>query len=203
MGGLPLTGSKGNFLQGAGGMGMTYSGYAYVFEDSKTATCGLGDAKACGSSVGCIETGFFCGSGTTGIKNGGITYGAGIGADLGQMMGTGEGGTSTNTPYTVTGSGITFGLASTSTDWTATTGHNGMQISINTGAGGSYCAIVAAPTEGMNTVPWTSFVQKCTSKTAPGTTFGGMGQQVLSVIFRANAGLAMLPYDFCITSLTI
>jgi hypothetical protein len=89
-------------------MGMTYSGYAYVFQDSHTATCGMADAKACGTSVGCIETGFFCGSGQTGIKNGGVTYGAGIGADLGQMMGTGEGGTSTNTPYTVTGSGITF-----------------------------------------------------------------------------------------------
>jgi hypothetical protein len=195
-------------------MGMTYSGYAYVFEDSKTATCGLGDAKACGTSVGCIDTGFFCGSGTTGIKNGSVTYGAGIGADLGQMMGTGEGGTATNSPYTVTGSGITFGLAFTNTDWSTATGHNGMEISINTGAGGSYCAVLGgtingsgtpppAPTMGMNTVPWSAFYQKCTSKTAPGNTFGGMGQQILSVIFRANAGLAMLPYDFCVTSLTI
>ncbi len=203
-GGLPLTGSKGNYLQGAGGMGMTYSGYAFVFEDSHTETCGVGaDAKACGTSMGCIDTGFFCGAGTTGIKNGGVTYGAGIGADLGQMMGTAEGGTATNMPYTVTGADLVFGLAFTNTDWTATTGHNGMEISINTGAGGSYCAVLATPTMGMNTVPWSMFVQKCTSPSAPGSTFGGMGQGILSVIFRANAGLASLPYDFCITSLTI
>jgi hypothetical protein len=197
---------------------MTYAGYAYVFQDSKTATCGVGaDAKACGTSMGCIEPGFFCGSGTTGIKNGGVTYGAGIGADLGQMAGgaeggTGEGGPATNVGTMASSANLSFGLAWTNTDWSTATGHNGFEISLDSG-GVTYCAILGgtigakpsplpAPTMGMNTVPWSSFVQNCT-KAIPGPAFGGMGQTVLSIIFRANAGLAPLPYDFCITSLSI
>ena len=75
------TGSKGDFLQGMG-----YSGYAFVFRTPRPPAAESG-SKACGTSVGCLETGFFCGSGNDpGVKNGGVTYGAGFGADLGQML---------------------------------------------------------------------------------------------------------------------
>ncbi len=207
MGGLPLTGSKQNFLSGMG-----YSGYAFVFQDSKTASCGTPGGKACGTSTGCLETGFFCGSGMTGIKNGGITYGAGFGADLGQMMGGAsgggeggaaeggateggatEGGTSTNNPVPTTGTGLTYAISATP----ATGPMFGLEITINQGA---YCT---KTTSLSGTIPWSQFVQRCSSPSDAGAPFPATGGMISSVIFRANAGLTAAPYDFCITMLGI
>jgi hypothetical protein len=182
-GGLPLTGSRGNYLQGTG-----YGGYAFPFQDSKTATCGLPGGKMCGTSTGCLAYGEFCGSGMTGVKNGGVTYGAGFGADFGQMMG-GEGGV--NMPVPITGTGLSYAITATP----STGPMYGMEITINNGA---YCT---KTTSLSGTIPWSSFTQHCSSPSDAGAPF--TGTTISGVIFRANAGLTAAPYDFCVTMLGI
>jgi hypothetical protein len=173
-----MTGSKGNYLQGTG-----YSGYAFAFQDSKTSTCGLPGGKACGTSTGCLAFGEFCGSGMTGIKNGGITYGAGIGVSF---AGMGEAGAM---PVTITGTGLTYAISATP----STGPMFGMEITINNGA---YCT---KTTQLSGTIPWSSFTSHCTSATDAGAPF--TGTTLSGVIFRANAGLTAAPYDFCVTQL--
>lgn len=183
-GGIPMTGTAGNYLQSPSGVTPSYAGYAYVLSDSTALGCGASaDAKACGTSVGCLATGEFCGSGTTGVKNGAVTYGAGFGANLSE--GTDGGVTA---PVTVSGTGLTYAVSSAPP--------NSLEIAIKDENDNSYCALTTAAT---GTIPWGSFLEKCTSN-PPGTAFAGTS--VKAVSFTARAGAAASPYDFCVTSLS-
>ena len=183
-GGLPLTGSLENYLSSPAGADPAYGGFAYSLSDSTAEGCGVGaDAKACGTSVGCLAKGEFCGSGTTGVKNGAITYGAGFGANLGQAQ---DGGASSS--VTVSAAGLTYAVSSVPP--------NSMEIEIKDGTT-SYCYVT---TVASGTVPWASFVEKCTS-TPPGAAFAGTS--ITAVSFQAKAGIAASPYDFCVTTLSL
>ena len=179
-----MTGSLGNYLASPAGSTPAYGGFAYALSDSTSEGCGAGaDAKACGTSVGCLAEGQFCGSGTTGIKNGAITYGAGIGANLGQSSDGGATGA-----VTVSASGLTYAVSSVPP--------NSMEIEIKDGTT-TYCYIT---TLAAGTVPWASFVEKCTS-TPVGAAFAGTSITGLSI--QAKAGAAAAPYDFCVTALSL
>ena len=173
----------GNYLTSAAGVTPAYAGFAYALSDSTSEGCGAGaDAKACGTSVGCLASGQFCGSGTTGVKNGAITYGAGFGANLTQAS---EGGAAGG--VTISGTGLTYAVSSVPP--------NSMEIEIKD-ATGTYCYVT---TVASGTVPWASFVEKCTSN-PPGAAFAGT--TVTGVSFDAKAGIAASPYDFCVTALS-
>jgi hypothetical protein len=179
-----MTGTGGNYLQSPAGADPSYGGYAYALSDSTGEGCGVGaDAKACGTSVGCLATGEFCGSGTTGVKDGAITYGAGIGANLGQST---DGGTSSSVTISVTG--LTYAVTSVPS--------NSLEIEIKDGTD-AYCYLTMAAS---GTVPWGSFVEKCTSSVV-GPAFAGTS--ITAVDFTARAGAAATPYDFCVTALTL
>ncbi len=182
-GGLPLTGSLQNYLSSAPGITPSYGGFAFALSDSTAEGCGAGaDAKACGTSVGCIAKGELCAGGTTGIKNGAITYGAGIGANLAQSS---DGGAAA--AVTVSSAGLTYAVSSVPP--------NSMEIEIKVGTT-AYCYVT---TVASGTIPYASFVEKCTS-TPPGAAFAGTS--ITGVGFQAKAGPTASPYDFCVTSLT-
>jgi hypothetical protein len=183
-GGLPMLGTMGNYLEGMPATGPAYSGFAYPLSDSTSEGCGVGaDAKACGTSVGCLAKGELCGSGTTGVKDGAITYGAGIGANLGQPLDGGPAGT-----ITVSTSGLSYAVSSVPP--------NSLEISIKDSTDTSYCYITTVAT---GTVPYASFVEKCTSSVV-GAAFAGTA--ITSVSFDARAGATAAPYDFCVTALS-
>lgn len=173
-----------NYLASPTGTTPAYGGFAYVLSDSTSEGCGAGaDAKACGTSVGCLAKGMFCGSGTTGIKNGAVTYGAGFGANLGQAP---DGGTTS--PVAVSTTGLTYTVSSVPP--------NSMEIEIKDGTT-EYCYLTTAAT---GTVPWASFVEKCTS-TPTGSAFSGT--TITGISFSARAGAVASPYDFCVTALSL
>jgi hypothetical protein len=179
-----MTGLNGNYLSSPPGVNPPYAGFAYSLSDSTSASCGAGaDAKACGTSVGCLAMGKFCGSGTTGIKSGAVTYGAGFGANLGQASDGGVAGA-----VTISGTGLTYSVSSVPP--------NSMEIEIKD-ATTDYCYLT---TVASGTVKWSDFVEKCTSKpTGPAFT----GQTITGVSFQARAGATATPYDFCVTALSL
>jgi hypothetical protein len=183
-GGLPLSGTLQNYLTSPADASPSYGGFAYALSDSTAEGCGAGaDAKACGTSVGCLAKGEFCGAGTTGVKNGAITYGAGIGANLSQST---DGGTGAG--VTVSATGLTYAVSSVPT--------NSLEIEIKDGTT-EYCYVT---TVASGTVPWASFVEKCTSSTV-GAAFAGT--TITGVSFEAKAGATTATYDFCVTDLSL
>lgn len=183
-GGLPLTGTKGNYLSSPAGASASYGGFAYSLSDSTSEGCGVGaEAKACGTSVGCLAMGQFCGSGTTGVKDGAVTYGAGFGANLDQSA---DGGT--GTAVTISGSGLTYTVSSVPP--------NSLEIEIKDDTT-EYCYVTTAASA---TIKWKDFVEKCTSKPT-GPAFAGTS--ITGVSFQARAGAAAAPYDFCVTALSL
>jgi hypothetical protein len=183
-GGIPMAGTMGNYLESPSGTTPAYGGFAYALSDSTSEGCGTGaEPKPCGTSVGCLAQGEFCGSGTTGVKDGAITYGAGIGANLGQPLDGGPAGT-----ITVSTTGLTYTVTSVPS--------NSLEISIKDSTDTSYCYIT---TVASGTVAWASFVEKCTSSVV-GAAFSGTA--ITAVSFDARAGATAAPYDFCVTALS-
>jgi hypothetical protein len=156
--------------------------------------CGSGAGEApCGTSVGVLAAGEFCGCGTTGLKvksDAGTypTYGAGIGANVGQAM---DGGVSS--AVTISGTGLKYSVTSVPAA--------GMEIEIKALVGGvttDYCYVT---TVASSTIPWGDFTEKCTSA-PPGAAFAGTS--ITGVSFQARASeTAAEAYDFCVTSLTL
>jgi hypothetical protein len=187
---LPLSGTLGNYLQGS-----NYSGFAYVLQDSMSTGCGTGGTP-CGTSVGILASGEFCGCGTTGQKvkvdagTGTVypTYGAGVGANLSQAS---DGGVSGG--VTVSAAGLTYAVSSVPP--------GELEIEIKSAVGGvttEYCTVTTAAS---GTVPWASFFEKCTSN-PPGPAFAGTS--ITGVVFQARAEASgPAPYDFCVTALTL
>jgi hypothetical protein len=186
-GGLPLTGPQGDYLASLPSTTPSYGGLAYLVGDMIASGCGVGaEAKPCGTSVGCVAQGEFCGSGVTGVKGDtstANTYGAGFGAYLSQAEDGGMG-----TGIVPGSAGLTFTVSSAPT--------YELEVEIKT-ATTLYCQLTTV-TNG--TLAWNTFVEKCTSGTV-GPAYDGT-DPLVAVEFTARAGADPAPYDFCVTTLS-
>ncbi len=179
-----MTGTNANYLSSLPGASAPYGGFAYALSDSTSEGCGVGaEAKACGTSVGCLAMGEFCGSGMTGVKDGAVTYGAGFGANLDQSA---DGGT--GAAVTISDTGLTYTVSSVPP--------NSLEIEIKDDTT-EYCYVTTAASA---TIKWKDFVEKCTS-TPTGPAFAGTS--TTGVSFQARAGATAAPYDFCVSALSL
>lgn len=149
-------------------------GYAYSYAD-----------KAGSSS--CSSESAFCGEGTTTVQtstNSSTAWGAGIGVNLDQMMGSMVPGA-----CAANGAGITYAVSGTLPP-------QGMRLIIDS-AGMDYCAPLSA-VSGM--VPWASFNTACWEPST-GTALTSAPSMATHVEFQVNATSAAGTFDFCVTSL--
>jgi hypothetical protein len=149
-------------------------GYAYSYAD-----------KA--GSTSCLSESAFCGQGTTTVQtstNSSTAWGAGIGVNLDQMMGSMVPGA-----CAASGAGITYALSGTLPP-------QGMRLIIDS-AGMDYCAPLSA-ISGM--VPWASFNTACWEPST-GTALAGAPTVSTHVEFQVNASSGAGTFDFCVTSL--
>ncbi len=186
-GGLPLTGPLGNYLVSLPSTTPSYEGFAYLLGDMNASGCGVGaEAKPCGTSVGCVAAGKFCGSGITGVRQDTATantYGAGIGAYLSEAEDGAAG-----TGIVPGGAGLSFTISSAPT--------YELEVEIKT-ATALYCQLTTVTT---GTLAWSTFVEKCTSATV-GPAYNGT-DPLTAVEFTARAGAAPAAYDFCVSTLS-
>jgi len=149
-------------------------GYAYSYAD-----------KA--GSTSCLSESAFCGQGTTTIQtptNSSTAWGAGIGVNLDQVMGTMVPGA-----CAANGAGIGYAVSGMLPP-------QGMRLIIDS-AGMDYCAPLSA-VSGM--VPWASFNTACWEPST-GTALMAAPSMATHVEFQVNAASAAGTFDFCVTSL--
>lgn len=149
-------------------------GYAYAYDDKN------------GSSA-CLDSTAYCTSGTTGIANGSIVWGAGVGSSLNQAMAMNMQQPPIN-PYAVTGSGVSYTLDNYPSQ--------GMRMIIDEG-GTDYCAPLSGAS---GTVKWASFNTKCWDNS--GTTLSGAPQTATHLQFQVTAGMSAGSFSFCVTALS-
>jgi hypothetical protein len=148
-------------------------GYAYSYSDM-------------GGSTACLDSTAFCGAGSTGVANGAVVWGAGIGVNLNQATATGPTSPPINA-YAVTGSGVTYTLDGLPAQ--------GMRIVIDN-AGTDYCAPLSGAS---GTVKWSSFNSKCWDNS--GMALSGAPQTATHVNFQVNAGSAAGSFNVCVKAL--
>jgi hypothetical protein len=149
-------------------------GYAYSYSDT---------AKGGASSV-CLDPLALCGAGSTGAMSA-LTWGAGIGVNLNQAMGT-------SPPvgmFAATGSGISYTLSNLPSQ--------GASLIVDNG-GMDYCAQLSATSA---TVKWSDFNLTCWAPTPAGA-LSGPPSTATHVNFQVDAAAAVATFDFCVTAVT-
>jgi hypothetical protein len=176
-GGLTLSGSGGNYQSTVGN-----GGYVYSASDM-TVSC-----------VPALASGTACVCGNTGMQGAGsassTTWGSEIGFNIGQAMATSSA-SPPNTPFTLSGAGITYTLTNLPT--------NARLVVDN--AGTDYCFNLTAASV-TTPIPWASFNTKCWDNS--GTALSG-APSASHIVFQvvSSASMASNPFSFCVTSVSL
>jgi hypothetical protein len=139
-----------------------------------------------GSSA-CIDSTALCATGSTAIANStGTIWGAGLGFNLNQTMGTATNSNPTINTLAATGTGIAYSLSNLPAQ--------GMRIQIDNG-GTTYCTPISAASGNVN---WAAFNTKCWDNS--GSFLTGAPTTATHVEFQVTADAATTPFNFCVLS---
>jgi hypothetical protein len=148
-------------------------GYAYGYDDNA------------GSTV-CLDSTALCATGSTAVASSTV-WGAGIGFNLDQAVGTMANPNPTVGSYAASGAGIAYGLSGLPSQ--------GARILIDH-AGTDYCAVLSAAS---GTLAWADFNTKCWDDS--GTTLTGAPSDATHIEVQVVADGTTTPFSFCVDSI--